>query len=245
MPLPRALSQGILSAAILTSTIGTYIALSPPNPSTTATETSPTVHSDSLNSLGLTNSHIAKIALLQLFPFALHTSILAWRYPSDNIPPYLLGHGLANAFNFKLLTWTPSTAIPLLLIFLFGVPLRLIAYATLAHDFTFFLAPPNHLITTGIYAYVQHPSYVGLVILLLSNIVLLGRTDGVASCWIPPHWYTVVRKLVKWVWPVGVGILGMAVWTRVREEELMLRGAFGKEWEAWHERTARFVPGVF
>jgi protein-S-isoprenylcysteine O-methyltransferase Ste14 len=38
------------------------------------------------------------------------------------------------------------------------------------------------------------------------------------------------------------GFLGLAV--RVRDEERMLRARFGKEWEDWHARTKRFVPGV-
>jgi protein-S-isoprenylcysteine O-methyltransferase Ste14 len=32
---------------------------------------------------------------------------------------------------------------------------------------------------------------------------------------------------------------------RVREEETMLKKTFGNEWEPWHARTKRFVPGVF
>jgi protein-S-isoprenylcysteine O-methyltransferase Ste14 len=40
---------------------------------------------------------------------------------------------------------------------------------------------------------------------------------------------------------VGVGLLVV----RVRDEERMLRGSFGKEWEVWHTKTGRFIPGVF
>jgi protein-S-isoprenylcysteine O-methyltransferase Ste14 len=32
---------------------------------------------------------------------------------------------------------------------------------------------------------------------------------------------------------------------RVRDEEAMLRGKFGREWEGWHRRTKRFIPFVF
>jgi len=35
------------------------------------------------------------------------------------------------------------------------------------------------------------------------------------------------------------------LWKRTLEEEDMLRKAFGKEWEEWHAKTARFVPGIF
>jgi protein-S-isoprenylcysteine O-methyltransferase Ste14 len=34
-------------------------------------------------------------------------------------------------------------------------------------------------------------------------------------------------------------------WKRVKEEEMMLKSTFGKEWEVWHAKTKRFVPGLF
>ena len=30
-----------------------------------------------------------------------------------------------------------------------------------------------------------------------------------------------------------------------RSEEMMLRDTFGKEWEVWHAKTKRFIPGIF
>jgi len=32
---------------------------------------------------------------------------------------------------------------------------------------------------------------------------------------------------------------------RVVQEEKMLKREFGKEWEEYHRRVARFIPGVF
>jgi protein-S-isoprenylcysteine O-methyltransferase Ste14 len=32
---------------------------------------------------------------------------------------------------------------------------------------------------------------------------------------------------------------------RILDEEEMLRGEFGEEWEKWHKKTARLIPGVF
>jgi protein-S-isoprenylcysteine O-methyltransferase Ste14 len=34
-------------------------------------------------------------------------------------------------------------------------------------------------------------------------------------------------------------------WKRVHEEEAMMKETFGKEWEEWHKRTKRFIPGFF
>jgi protein-S-isoprenylcysteine O-methyltransferase Ste14 len=42
------------------------------------------------------------------------------------------------------------------------------------------------------------------------------------------------------LWMVGV----MLVRVRVRDEERMLREKFGREWERWNARTARYIPGI-
>lgn len=47
---------------------------------------------------------------------------------------------------------------------------------------------------------------------------------------------------------VGVGMIAFGaelIRRRVMDEEGMLRGSFGKEWEEWHGRTKRFIPFVF
>jgi len=239
MPAWGRMAQATLAGAILISTIGTYIGLSPPNGSI---EQSPSVD-DSLSFLGLTGTSFGKLALSPLFLLSLHTAVLTLLYP--DLPQSVLRHGSANGFNNNLIVWSLSTVMPLSLLSV-GLSLRLIPYATLGSNFTFALTLPDHLVTKGIYSYVQHPSYDGLALLVLANFMLLGRTDGVISCWIPPRWHRKVRGLAKWfLGPTGLSILLFAMWTRVIEEETMLNREFGKEWKTWHNHTARFIPGVF
>lgn len=241
MVLSASLSQASLAATILASTIGTYIALSPPNPSPNPRSSSEV--SDSISRLSLTSKHTTKVVLAPLGLLALHTSSLA--YTSPNIPSFLLRHGAENGLEVGLVTWSTATAVPLALILCAGVPLRLASYASLGKNFTFALAPPDRLEKGGMYSYVQHPGYTGLVVLFLSNLSLLCRTDGVLSCWIPPSWYQAVSFL-GWVSaPVGVGIFLFGVWTRVRQEERMLKARFGVEWEEWHSKTGRLLPWIF
>ncbi|KAK0739082.1 hypothetical protein B0T21DRAFT_382209 [Apiosordaria backusii] len=164
-------------------------------------------------------------------------SRLAYLYP--NIPSQ------CHSINTDLITWSPSTAIPIALILCAGVPLRLASYASLGKNFTFALAEPDGLKTTGLYRYVQHPSYTGVVILIICNVALMARVDGVMSCWVPDRWYTHLRELGWSLAPVGVSMVMLGVWTRVMQEEKMLRDRFGDEWERWHARTARFIPWLF
>ncbi|KAI1147921.1 hypothetical protein F4825DRAFT_435798 [Nemania diffusa] len=228
--------QATLAATALASTIGSYLALSPPNPNPEAA--SPV--GDLLTRLNLTHKHVNKVCMAPIGLLALHTVSLAYFHP--DIPAFVLRHGAENGLSARLITWSPATAVPLALVLCVGIPLRLGPYATLGKNFTFALAEPDRLTTSGIYRYVQHPSYTGLVTLILCNVSLVGRSDGALSCWCPPRLFPYLR-IAEWVLaPVGVLALLFVVWTRVRQEERMLRAKFGTEWEEWHARTPRFIP---
>ncbi|KAI1770545.1 hypothetical protein F4818DRAFT_259309 [Hypoxylon cercidicola] len=240
MPFSISLSQTSLAIAILASTMGTYIALSPPNPSTKPIPST----GDLMRRLNLTNKHFTKFALTPLGFLALQASSLACFYP--NIPQLIIRNGTANGLNPDLITWSRATSIPLALVFCVGIPLRLVSYASLGKNFTFALAEPDTLKTTGIYHYVQHPSYTGVMVLVACNMALLGRMDGALTCWIPPVWYKALRTLeLALLIPAGLSLSIFGVWTRVRQEERMLRARFGAEWESWHARTPRFIPWIF
>ena len=236
MPLAISFPQASLAATILASTIGSYIALSPPNPSATSEPST----GDSIRRLNLTNRFTTKITLAPLGLLALHTSALTYFHP--NIPSSILRHGAENGLNPDLITWSAATSIPLALILCAGIPLLLVSYASLGKNFTFTLMEPDRLTTTGIYRYVQHPSYIRIMVLLVCNAALLIRMDGVLSCWVPPQWYQDLRAVYLALTPVGLVVLIFEIWTRVSQEEHMLRARFDVEWEIWHAKTARFIP---
>ncbi|KAH8199127.1 hypothetical protein TruAng_006713 [Truncatella angustata] len=223
---------------MMAATACTYVACTPPHPNSGK----PTQTNDFISTLNLTQKHNIKILLAPLCILALHSSILALFYP--HIPPGILGYGAENGPNTDLLTWSAATTIPLALILLAGVPLRLISYSSLGKNFTFALTKPDRLTTTGIHRYLQHPSYTGVVILIVCNIALFARADGVASCWFPQEWVRFCQAVRPTSIILGLSMLAFAVWRRVQEEEDMLRSEFGAEWEKWHARTARFIPWV-
>ncbi|KEY69614.1 hypothetical protein S7711_06240 [Stachybotrys chartarum IBT 7711] len=233
-------AQASLAATILASTFGTYVALSPPNPNP---KTNSASTSDSVRGLYLAHEHSTKICLAPIGLLALQTASLAFLYPS--IPTNILRYGPQNGFNANVITWSSTTTIPLALILCAGIPLRLVSYASLGKNFTFALAEPDRLTTTGIYRYVQHPSYLGIAILASCNGMLLCRTDGAMSTWAGPQGFRVLQFMAWLFVPLGFSALGVLIWTRVKEEERMLQAKFGKEWERWHKATARFLPGIF
>ena len=150
MALSGQMKQKFLTVTIAVSIVGSFIALSPPNPSRGSKPES----GDMLHFLGQ-NYFIA----LSLAPFgllALQTCALAYFYP--DIPPAIYRYGQRNRLNTRLISWSSATIIPLALMFCIGIPIRLISYKSLGKNFTFALAEPDHLVTDGIYRNLQHPS---------------------------------------------------------------------------------------
>jgi protein-S-isoprenylcysteine O-methyltransferase Ste14 len=69
------------------------------------------------------------------------------------------------------------------------------------------------------------------------------RVDGPLACWLP-------AGVVRWAgWSTVAGVfigLGVEMFRRrIVDEEGMLKGVFGKEWEDYHRKTKRFIPYVF
>ncbi|KAL4921374.1 hypothetical protein BDW62DRAFT_174523 [Aspergillus aurantiobrunneus] len=147
--------------------------------------------------------------------------------------------------NPERVSWNPRT-VGYLALLAVGALIRLSAYGGLGRNFTFQLAAPDRLITSGVYRYLQHPSYTGVVLVLAGHAgLVMDRLDTPIACLIPGPLLQVLRE-----WQVVLGGLGAlflfaAIVVRIRDEERMLREKFGNEWEEWHAKTARLIPGVF
>jgi protein-S-isoprenylcysteine O-methyltransferase Ste14 len=148
-----------------------------------------------------------------------------------------------NHLNNWLTTWSSNTTIFVIAILIFA-PIRLLSYAQLGNNFTFVLAKPNKLITTGVYHYVQHPSYTGLIPVLGAWYWFYTRLDGIAVCILPPE--IVGAGVFTFIPPLGLSLLTLwGILLRIRDEEEMMKRSFGMEWVKWHRKTKRFIPGVF
>jgi protein-S-isoprenylcysteine O-methyltransferase Ste14 len=171
---------------------------------------------------------------------ALSHIVIAVSYPTPSRLICPLPHNL----NPDYFTWSWQVVLLLAIIYIAGF-LRIMAFRQLGSNFTFELAKPNHLIKTGLYKYMQHPSYLPDGLITISNFALFANLDGWFGCFIPTwvieRWLSV--KLLGLAGAVVFYVVGMII--RVRDEEEMLRDTFGKEWEDYHSETARFIPGVF
>ncbi|KAI1431213.1 hypothetical protein GGR50DRAFT_698244 [Xylaria sp. CBS 124048] len=232
-------SQASLATAIGLSTAGILVASRPPNP------TPPKVPDggDSLRKVVNVQQKYGSVQDLMISGLALHQIALVLTYP--NPPASLLRNAAVNGINTRLITWSKETAIPLALILCIGVPLRFAAYGGLGKNFTFGLSTPDRLKTTGLYRYLQHPSYTGAYALALGILGLWLRPDGVLSCFISPKFFPTVRRFDLVAMSAPAIMLATMIFSRVKEEEQLLRRQFGAEWEDWHARTARFIPFLF
>lgn len=147
--------------------------------------------------------------------------------------------------NAQRVTWNPRT-VGYLSVLAVGALIRLSAYGGLGRNFTFQLAKPDRLITSGVYKYLQHPSYTGIVLVLPSFAgLVVNRLDTPIACLIPGPLLTLLRDWEIVLVAIAGVMLVLTLTVRVRDEERMLREKFGREWEEWHARTARVIPGVF
>jgi protein-S-isoprenylcysteine O-methyltransferase Ste14 len=140
--------------------------------------------------------------------------------------------GLLDAF---LPAWTDRKAFWILdgetvrrlgvVLFALGGALRIWPVFVLGRRFSGLVAiQPGHTLTTsGVYAVIRHPSYLGLLVGSLG-------------------WGLAFRS--------GVGVLLAALLlppllARIRAEERLLHSQFGAEYDAYCARTSRLLPGLY
>ena len=220
-----------LSLCILLSTYTTYLCSTPPNPNPDKS-----THPDSAS--GIVAPGPLLVRRFINVSLGISHACLCLTYPS---PPPLICPRPSHLARY-LFTWTPYS-IALIVTNLGGCYIRLWAFSALGSNFTFRLAEPKKLVTSGLYGYLQHPSYTAKALIMAANLFLIHNPGGLIGCWLPARLAeaTLIWRVIACL--TAFGAMRLA-WTRVREEETMLKRTFGQEWEAWHARTNRFVPGL-
>ncbi|HVM45263.1 MAG TPA: isoprenylcysteine carboxylmethyltransferase family protein, partial [Candidatus Thermoplasmatota archaeon] len=107
-----------------------------------------------------------------------------------------------------------------------GAAIRIAAIRTLAGHFRYELRVEEGqgIVQRGLYARLRHPSYLGLVLIPLGAALVLSSLLGIL---------------------VGGALMVGVVVARIREEESVLREAFGGAYEEYSDRTWRLVPYVY
>ncbi|WP_432287619.1 isoprenylcysteine carboxylmethyltransferase family protein [Aminobacter sp. BA135] len=110
-------------------------------------------------------------------------------------------------------------------LFAAGGMLRLWPFFVLGSRFSGLVAiqPGHRLVTSGIYALIRHPSYLGLLVNALGWALVFRSGVGV----------------------ILVGLTLVPLVARIRSEERLLRTHFGAEYDDYARRTWRLVPGLY
>jgi protein-S-isoprenylcysteine O-methyltransferase Ste14 len=110
-------------------------------------------------------------------------------------------------------------------LFAVGGALRIWPVFVLGRRFSGLVAiqPGHTLVTNGVYGFIRHPSYLGLLVNSLGWGLTFRSAVGVllTALIIPP------------------------LLARIRAEERLLRTQFGDEYDAYCARTARLMPGIY
>ena len=165
------------------------------------------------------------------FPYAF--VVFFWTLVALEVPRSF-GHD--DPLNFRFVSGTFVTALASML--------RLASFKSLGHHFTYQLAilPSHKLVTTGPYAYVRHPSYVALPLIVSGCASSFTSRGMVLREWIGESRTDGVVLSVL----IGMLYVGWQFVKRAEVEDQVLKEEFGKEWEGWTRAVKyRFIPGLY
>lgn len=145
------------------------------------------------------------------FAIALMTEMFGWPLLLFLLSPLVSVPPLAPRFFDAVGHWPPTA----------GTALSLAGLALVAAGWAK-IHRAEGLVTTGVYRWVRHPQYAGILLFSLGWIL---------------HWPTVLTLLL---WPV----LAVAYVALALAEEREASAAFGPAWDAYAARTRRLVPFV-
>ena len=105
-----------------------------------------------------------------------------------------------------------------------GLIVAVLARRTLAGNWSRAVAfkEDHELITTGLYHYVRHPIYTGILLMILATALYVGTPSA----------------------GIGFVIIVLGLWFKLRAEEELLTKHFPKEYSAYKDRTKALIPYV-
>jgi protein-S-isoprenylcysteine O-methyltransferase Ste14 len=106
-----------------------------------------------------------------------------------------------------------------------GLVVAIAARRTLAGNWSRAVAfkEDHELVTTGLYRYVRHPIYTGILLMILGTALFVGTPSAV----------------------VGFLVIVLAIWFKLRAEEELLTEHFPREYPAYKNRTRSLIPYAF
>lgn len=127
---------------------------------------------------------------------------------------------------------------------LVGTSLRVYCYKTLGRFFTFDLSikDGHHLVVTGPYSVVRHPSYTALIMTVIGAASIHATGSWVSEC---ASQHPIGRVLIAY-WLLAAAAVVLSLLLRLPNEDEMLRNEFGKVWMEWQRQVPyALIPGLY
>jgi protein-S-isoprenylcysteine O-methyltransferase Ste14 len=176
-------------------------------------------------------------------------TILAMRSPgapwAKTILRYLVPRGPGAHHSLVALTSLSNRFLAGAALMVSSAALRVWCYRTLGSLFTFEVSikPEHKLVTSGPYAYVRHPSYTAVGLMMAGAVACISSPDGYARHSGVAD--TVLGRWWLWTWYVLSAFSVLSLGKRGRVEDDALRKEFGGQWEQYRARVPyKFVPGL-
>lgn len=105
-----------------------------------------------------------------------------------------------------------------------GLIVAVIARRTLAENWSAAVAlkKGHELITRGLYHYVRHPIYTGMLLMVLGTALTFGTLGAF----------------------IGFLVIVLAFWLKLRQEEALLTEHFSEEYSSYKKRTKTLIPFI-
>jgi protein-S-isoprenylcysteine O-methyltransferase Ste14 len=149
-----------------------------------------------------------------LFPATWLAWALYWRAESRAAK----GNVWAESITSRLMHVVPTAVAALLLVLHVPVWARRHLATNWSADVT--LKENHELITSGPYGWARHQIYTGLLLGFIGTALAVGRWRGVAA----------------------VGLMGLALWRKLRIEERGMRQLFGEQYTLYAKRVSALIP---
>src|SRR5919199_2283955 len=133
-------------------------------------------------------------------------------------PPFLAKLGVPlSSLTIPLIPHSIIAQAVIIVLTVTGLVVAIVSRRTLAGNWSRAVAfkEGHELITSGLYAYVRHPIYTGILLMILGTVLLVGTLSA----------------------GIGFLIIVAALWFKLRAEEELLTDHFPREYPAYKNRT--------
>lgn len=148
-----------------------------------------------------------------------------WHYIFLVLAAVLLQHIPLYPLDLTLIPRSIETAILISACAVGGLVIAIVARRTLADNWSSEVTfkREHELITHGIYHYMRHPIYTGVLLMFIATVLLVGTVGAV----------------------IGFLLIAVGLWFKLRQEEALMERHFPREYPPYKRQVKALIPLIF